>query len=942
MITSHSIEPLEDRIAPAGVVIATYVADTGELTLTGDTLDNNVAVFQTGTNTYRVEGNGTAINVIQSNFLEIGKLTKLTIVGSDGGDTFTLTNLRTLTALSFTGGDGSDHLDAFNLTVKGGVEIHGNTGSDSVTFDGLSTKISGNVTADSSGGATDRISMSFNAQKTVIGGSVFINGGGGDDFLQAFGEGPMSIAKGVNFNAGAGGGTLDLSNNDLLTIGKLATGESILFTGGDGFDTLRLGGVNATLAGGIRMTGDAKDDVIEFNNDPGTVKVGKLATGESILFDGGTGNNSIDTAAVSLTLAGGIDFTASSGTNALTLGGANGAIKIGTLATGESIRFDGGFNDDTLTTSSANLTLAGGILFLAHAGTNALTLDAPNGSIKIGKLATGPSIDFIGGSQDDTLTTNSASLTLAGGIDFDASEGTNRIDVLGANGKASLGTFGPGVSIRFFGEIGDDTLHTDVASLTLGGGIIFSTGDGTNLLDLVSPNGVVKIGALAGGPVVGNPSIFYIGGTDGDTLHTDVASLTLAAAITFRPGDGTNLIDLESANGVAKIGTLGDGRSILLTGGTGSDDITSNLARVTLAGGIEFNDAGGRNHIEFDDHGVVKFGKFGTGQSVLFTGTTDADNEVRFGGFVTLAGSVEVTGGTGSDEIALRGKVSVGKSAAGVSVLLTGGDGADVIRLQDNITLAGSLKLDGGNNDDTMDLDSVDTLIVKGAVDFDGGAGVDSFDVVAFAVVFGSTLTVTGGDDADTFSINADGSIAGDVNVDLGLAAAGTQTLVVTSKSGVPSGLALKGALTVDATAATTADFLTITNVSVAKLIDLKLGEGVSTVNIDNLNAGDEFKLDTRGGADVVNFERRNFFGGSVIKKLATIHLGLGDDKLAIGGPNPTVIAPFPDNTRVNFMGGLTTDGGGGANDNRNLFENDNTFGVPLTPPVGFELATLV
>ena len=139
-------------------------------------------------------------------------------------------------------------------------------------------------------------------------------------------------------------------------------------------------------------------------------------------------------------------------------------------------------------------------------------------------------------------------------------------------------------------------------------------------------------------------------------------------------------------------------------------------------------------------------------------------------------------------------------------------------------------------------------------------------------------------------------------------------------------------------TAVATADILTITNVSVAKLIDLKLGEGISTVNIDNLNAGDEFKLETRGGNDFVNIERNNFFGNSVIMKLATILTGLGDDQLAIGSLLPLPEGGTTDSTRVNFIGGLAADGGAGAADDRNFFENANTFGIPITLPIGFEL----
>jgi hypothetical protein len=80
-----------------------------------------------------------------------------------------------------------------------------------------------------------------------------------------------------------------------------------------------------------------------------------------------------------------------------------------------------------------------------------------------------------------------------------------------------------------------------------------------------------------------------------------------------------------------------------------------------------------------------------------------------------------------------------------------------------------------------------------------------------------------------------------------------------------------------------------------------------------------------------------------LIKKIATITLGDGDDQLAIGNPVPSPNpVGTPDSTRVNFAGGLTTDGGLGANDNRNDFGAQNDFGVPLTPPTGFELLTLV
>ncbi len=713
-------ESLEDRIAPAGLVTAAYDAATGELNLTGDGMDNSLEIFQTGPNTYRLESETSDINVLGTSILDIGKLTRVTIDGGAGSDSFGLSNVRTLTALSFTGGSGDDSFFADNLMVKGAVDLDGNAGADTVRFGGLFTMISGNVTIDSDSAATDSIDVQFSPQKTVIGGSVRFSGGGGLDVFQTDGPGSASIAKGIDFNAGAGGGQLALFTDTLLSIGKLPTGESIAFTGGDGNDVIAFSGANAALASGIRMTGGNGTNTVSLGNDHGTMRLGKLVAGQSILFTGGA---------------------------------------------------------------------------------------------------------------------------------------------------------------------------------------------------------------------------------DIDSILTDTATLTLAGGIEFAAGDGTNLIDLVSAQGVLKIGKLASGRSILFNGGSGSDGITSDLARVTLAGGIELIGAGGGNEIEFDDGGVVRIGKFGTGQSVDLTGTTNASNSIDFGGFVTVAGSVEVTGGTGSDEIDFDGKVNVGKSAAGVSVLLTGGDGEDQIDFADNITLAGSLKLVGGNHDDELNLggfaSGLGTLTVKGAAEMDGGPGDDTFFLLADSVVLGSTVTFTGGDDADTFTISTGGSIAGNVSVDLGAAAAGTQTVFLSSSNGLPASLVLKGLLVVDAAGVTTADTFTLKNVSVAKLIDLTLGDGVSTVNIDNLIAGDEFRLDTRGGADVVNIERRNLFGGSVIKKLATIQLGIGDDQLLIGNPLPTVIAPFPDHTRVNFLGGLNADGGGGVLDNRNDIVGEND-GVVIAGLIGFELSTLV
>ncbi len=825
MKTTSSLEILEARIAPAGIVTVAYNAGTGELTLTGDTADNEVNVFQTGVGTHRIEAIGTTtLTAGGLVFQDIGKLTKLTLIGGDGGDTFALANLRTLTVLSFDGGIGDDDLSGDNLSVRGDLNLSGGDGSDFMAFRGLSTLVSGNVNVTDTADGMDAV---FVAQKTAIGGSILVTGGTGEEFLAFSAVSTVSVGKGIKVTDSAGGARVNFNTKELLAIGKLPTGESILFTGGSGQNRIEFFGAGATLAGGIRMTGGALADAITFQNREGAVKIGKLATGQSIFFDAGADEDSIALSSPILSLAGGLEFVGGDGENTVGLEAPNGKTTIGKLATGQSIKFTGGADIDTLSTASAALTLAGGIDFAGGADENTVSLSGPNGSVKIGKLATGQSIKYLGGAADDFLLTDVAHLTTAGGIEF------------------------------------------------------------------------------AG-------------------------------------GDGANIVYLRGGNGDVVLGKLVAGQSVLYSGGTGADDLRSDQPSVVMAGGIEFTGGDGTNAINFDNGGLVKFGTIASGQSVKQTGGAGDDRLVLGGRLVLLKGSVELTGGDGGNLLDLDGAaVSVGKTAAGVSVLLTGGTGADTIDLADNLTLGGALTLDGGAGSDFLDLDSLKTFKAMGAVTLTGGAGDDTLDLQAVALTLGSTLTVTGGDDSDSVNIDAEGSIAGNVTLDLGAATAGDQSATLTGKFGLPGALVLKGALTVTGTgAAATTDTLALLNVAVAKAINASLGAGASSVFIDNLRAGDTLTLATNDGADLVEVERVLFFGNSTIAKLATILAGAGDDQVLIGNPLPAPNSGATDSTRVRFLGGLTVDGGADS-DTRNAIAGENDFPGGAPTVTGFEVVVV-
>ncbi|HEX8309848.1 MAG TPA: hypothetical protein VF614_00930, partial [Chthoniobacteraceae bacterium] len=500
--TIHLIEALEDRIAPAGLVTAAYSPDTGELTLTGDVDANRVEVFQTGPETYRILGTAaTGINAVGNDFLDIGKLTKLTISGGEGNDEFTLVNLRALTSLDYNGGAGGDTLDATNLGVKGHVLIHGDAGNDAVNFEGLSTSISGNLTIDAAATAGDRVRVTMDARDVNIGGTVFFNGGGGDDRLTGNSLGTLSIGKGIEFTPGEGGGRVDLRSDGVTTIGKLSSGESVVVNGGSGNDQLSLGGISATLAGGIRFTGAAGNDAINLGESSGTLKIGKLASRQSILFDGGDGNDSITLTGSNLTLAGAVDLIGGSGDNSINLDSTSGVAKIGKLASGESIRFTGGIGDDEVSLNASSLTLLGGINMTVDAGANSLAISAASGKAVIGKLASKQSILFTGLGGDDLIETNLASLTLAGGVEVSAGDGINTLDFAGIDGLLKIGKLAGGQSILFTGGAGNDNISSGVGNQTLLGGIEMSVGGGNNILSFDEGN-LVKIGKFATGQSV--------------------------------------------------------------------------------------------------------------------------------------------------------------------------------------------------------------------------------------------------------------------------------------------------------------------------------------------------------------------------------------------------------------------------------------------------------
>ena len=233
MIKSHlsSPEPLEERIAPAGLITTTFLH--GVLTVAGtDGANHDINIVKTGAGKFSVEGNSTDINTVghaSQNYH--GTLKSVDIEGGSGNDTFALTNLAPLKSLVFNGNGGADSLSAANFrTAPGGhAAVSFASGSGSVNFSGAKTNISSYLNIDLAAGGT----VDFAATSTTIGGNVAITGAlGGDSVLI-----PGATAL---FKAG------------------------LSFTGGNGNDSFSSTGKSVSIHGAVNLIGGPDTNSFDF------------------------------------------------------------------------------------------------------------------------------------------------------------------------------------------------------------------------------------------------------------------------------------------------------------------------------------------------------------------------------------------------------------------------------------------------------------------------------------------------------------------------------------------------------------------------------------------------------------------------------------------------------------------------------------------------------
>ena len=494
MKTYVSIEALESRIAPAGLVMATYDAVTRELVLTGDDASNAVAIHQTGPTTWRVEGRedagflNTSINVAGDERFEVGPIAKLTVELRGGDDSLDLINLRSLKSLAVDMGPGADSVETLGLAVKGGATFNTGAGIDIVQLDGLAASVGGNLEINDS---ADGLTFFFDAASSSVGGRVIFTGSAGPDVLTMATDTNLKIGRDIVFTGNGGFDRLEFGSQGTVSIGRDAQGRSIVYEGGSSLDRLAIGSSKVTLLGSVEMNGAGGNDMLDL--DGGIVSIGRSLAGVSVSLTGSAGIDEIDVKGSSFTAAGRVRFDGGTEADRLDISGAH------RLVLKAGVSFDGGAGADVLDIGADSLAISGGVTFNGGDDPDTATIDADGlitgavvlnpgaaavgtqgvevtsrsglpGSLKLNGPLTIDSTAASSSSVDRVKLTN---LSLSGPLSMLLSDGGSSVDIdnLSAGGAVSIETRGGNDTVEIerdatFGA----SLFRKLATIMLGGG----------------------------------------------------------------------------------------------------------------------------------------------------------------------------------------------------------------------------------------------------------------------------------------------------------------------------------------------------------------------------------------------------------------------------------------------------------------------------------------
>jgi fibronectin-binding autotransporter adhesin len=557
----------------------------------------------------------------------------------------------------------------------------------------------GNVTLNSSGNVTQLV---IGGNVTLSGGTVTMSGNTQNYIFGAAANDVLTNAETIQGAGNIGNGVMGLVNSG--TIIANASGNMVINVSSMNFNntgTVEANGANLTIQGpGVTfLTND--------NQSTGTLTGGTyIASGGNISWNGGV--NAIGTLAANVTEQGGgqmINTYNSGSTNMLA--GLTSITSAGSLTIGGVT-----FNDAGAFSNAGSLTLLGSESFSVGS-----LAQISGGSLTAGTYVLNSNLNLTGTAQ--TITTNAATLTLAGGTIENTSNSTNALAGLATNsGKLTIAGTSNNVSTTAatFNNTGSLTINggdsftasklTQISGTTLGAGTYALSGNlnlttsginvTTNSATLTLSGGTINSGgvnALAG--LASNTKSLTIAGT-GNNVSTSAATFSNAGSLTINTGDSFTAAKLTQISGT----TLGAGTYVL--GGnldlTTAVSVTTNAATLTLDGGAIqtgstndlanlsantksltiANNAGFTTGASFTNTGAVAvaagstFTVNGSSGYKQTAGTTTIDGTLASSGGTTVSGGTLLGAGAIGGNVSNSAAINVGDSGKAGLLSITG------------------------------------------------------------------------------------------------------------------------------------------------------------------------------------------------------------------------------------------------------------------------------
>jgi len=581
MRTPHfaTLERLEDRIAPAGLVTVDF--SNGVLTIDGsDGANHEVHLVKTGVNKFRVEGVATGINSLDNTSETFrGELKHVLIEGGAGNDQFEVTKLAPLKSFSFNGNAGTDSLttSGFKIRADGSVNIAMGSETGTVDFGGGKTLIMGSLTMDLGGGATVGFgsaktlivgnavfeggvasdSVSFTGQKTTLKHSLTFHGAGGDDNFSSTGN--TLKVKGNVVMTGDGETDHFVFDSQRMTFGKELAPRVIDINLGAGIGSVEFRGASTEVFGSVR---------IDLGTGGGTASLVSTETTiqKNVQVTGGAGNDNVEIDGRTK-IKKGFSFIGDTGDDVFTVDGGLFAVKGSTSMNGGS-----GAEANVFDLNVVQLKLAG-LSFSGGSSNDSVSIIADgviggNASFELGADGTGPSSVVL---QSRAGIVNG--LLFDGSLDINMTGAT--VDVLTiANIQ---------VTDAFTAQTGENVSTVNISNLNGRGSFTLNTGAGADVVNLDNINaGVLAIDTGVGADelriernaayagisnVRGNAVILTGIGADQIRIGNSIDSANLLVAfgggMTLDAGDGANM-----RNDIVASNTFVVTPTIVASGGT--------------------------------------------------------------------------------------------------------------------------------------------------------------------------------------------------------------------------------------------------------------------------------------------------------------------------------------------------------------------------------------